>query len=771
MSKNILRKIIPASALALLSIPGVWAFDLKVTVIDEVTGQKSGDISLTAHNPKDLSLLRSADFIAADTTFLFKDLPDREVLVMWPEGLDMHSAPARPDMEELKIQAKIEQETQLKEVVVQGLSHYMTDDGQVYIPSKKERKGAFDASSLLSILAIPTLDVSPLSTDVKTSAGEPVEIFINYMPARAEEVSGLRPMEIEKVEVLDYPKDPRFRGAKHVVNYILTEYSYGGFTRLYGSQSFFADVRNYSLFSKMRYRAMTYDVSGGYGYTDLTHAGSSSEEEYRLTDVTVVKRTEPERVHNVSHTPYALFKATYQGSSSAIANYVGLSYRDNPVKRQRSVTTYTPAVVAGDWEESNGSGSNLTLLWNGDWNWSLPRAYTLMILPSVTYGDIRSDAITTGSEYRIVNDARDKNWDLDLRGILSRQFGQQLLSVTLWGRHINDKIKYSGTSASDVNTRYSHVALTLTGNLRFGKFWGYATVQGAWSRSETNGIVSHDGLSPNYYVTIGYNPDQRTRVNLTSSLSIWTAERSKLTQDLFLQTPLFAITGNPYLKNSRFNEVNASCTRFLSGALSISADVGYNRYSNVITETYERSEYDGHGIILRGYSNLPHIDRLKYGVSLSGRFLSNSLSGTLRVGGEYADRNTTTKRSMNSLNYSVDLNWLHGDWNLMGGYSSADKGLTDTGWQKTPQYYYLGAGWSPGDWHLQLFVTCPFSNSWVYQKSWIESSVYNSRNTSYYFGEHRRIVLSASWSISYGKKIEPQQDTRKPEEASSAILH
>ena len=770
MSKYLLKRLTAACALSFLSISRVSAFDLKVVVTDEVTGLKTGDLSLTAHDTKDLSLLGSADFVAADTTFLFRNLPDREVLVMWPEGVDMHSAPARPDMEVLNIKAKIEQETQLKEVVVQGLSRYMTDDGQVYIPSKQERKVARNATALLSLMAIPTLNIDALGGAVSTASGEGVSIYINYMEASAEEVSGLRPMEIEKVEVLDYPKDPRFAGAKHVINYILVEYVYGGFTRLYGDQSIFSDVGNYTLYSKLRYRAMTYDLSGGYGYNVSRHTGSSSEEEYRLTDMSVLRTIDPEHSLMRASAPRANFKATYQGSNSVIANTVGFSWRDTPVNRQRSVTSYTPAVVAGNREERDATNRNMSLSWRGNWQWYLPHSYTLIVNPGVTYGHIKSDSRTMGESYDIVNDAREKNWDFDLRAFLSRQFGQQFFTVGLWGRHINDAIEYSGTSASDMHTRYAHAVATLSGRLQFGKFWTYLYLQGSWARSETNGITSYDRVKPSYQVTLGYNPSRRTQLQLYSILYYTTPQTSDLTPDIFLQTPLFAITGNPYLGETSNNLVNASWTQFLSDIFTMSANVGYYRANNVLCETYDRSEYDGREIIVRSYANWPHMDKLDYGVSLSGRFLSNSLTGTVRVGGQYADRNTISKKSMNTFNYSANLNWMHGNWYVGASYQSSNKTLTETGWSKGLPMYYIGGGWGNGEWNVGVLVINPFTDGWVSSKMCIDSPVYHSLMTSYNWNSHRRIEISASWSISYGKKVDQRMDLNAPAEASSSIL-
>ncbi len=45
-------------------------------------------------------------------------------------------------------------------------------------------------------------------------------------------MQGLRTPDVKKVEYLEFPSDPRFRGARRVVNIIVHEYAYGGYTKL-----------------------------------------------------------------------------------------------------------------------------------------------------------------------------------------------------------------------------------------------------------------------------------------------------------------------------------------------------------------------------------------------------------------------------------------------------------------------------------------------------------------------------------------------------------
>lgn len=84
------------------------------------------------------------------------------------------------------------------------------------------------------------------------------------------------------MEYLDFPTDPRFQRAQHVVNFITHTYSYGGYTKLSGKEHFMIRSGEASVYSKFAYRRMEYDVmvSGDYDYN--SHIGSVSDETYRL---------------------------------------------------------------------------------------------------------------------------------------------------------------------------------------------------------------------------------------------------------------------------------------------------------------------------------------------------------------------------------------------------------------------------------------------------------------------------------------------------------
>lgn len=109
---------------------------------------------------------------------------------------------------------------ELGEVTVVADAQRTSATKTVYIPSVNQKSTASGGISLLSHMNIPQLSVNPIAETVKTVDNQGVRLFINYHPATDEDISGLNPVDVKRVEYLDFPVDPRFQRSQHVVNFI-----------------------------------------------------------------------------------------------------------------------------------------------------------------------------------------------------------------------------------------------------------------------------------------------------------------------------------------------------------------------------------------------------------------------------------------------------------------------------------------------------------------------------------------------------------------------
>lgn len=121
---------------------------------------------------------------------------------------------------------------ELDEIVVEASNQRTSSNISTYVPVARQKNADADAISLLSQMAIPQIEVDPIGQAVKTSSGQAVSIFIDFLPATPQDLQGMRTRDVKKVEYYLYPTDPRFQGARYVVNFVMQKYEWGGYTKV-----------------------------------------------------------------------------------------------------------------------------------------------------------------------------------------------------------------------------------------------------------------------------------------------------------------------------------------------------------------------------------------------------------------------------------------------------------------------------------------------------------------------------------------------------------
>lgn len=172
--------------------------------------------------------------------------------------------------------------TNLSEFIVEGRTQNIIKHGVEFIPSKKMKNSSVDATQLLINMQVPQLRITPSTKDIKTFTGQDVAFFINYQKASSDDLKGMRTKDVIRVEVLQFPDDPRFLGEINVVNFVINEYEYGGFTKAtFVMQTYEVEAPIGLLYSKFNYKNWRFNLSTMDGTTRSQKMPYFSEETFR----------------------------------------------------------------------------------------------------------------------------------------------------------------------------------------------------------------------------------------------------------------------------------------------------------------------------------------------------------------------------------------------------------------------------------------------------------------------------------------------------------
>ncbi|MDE6342563.1 MAG: hypothetical protein K2K93_09610, partial [Muribaculaceae bacterium] len=94
---------------------------------------------------------------------------------------------------------------ELNEVFVEARMQSASSNISTYIPTARQKNAAANAISLLSQMAIPQIEIDPISQAVKTTSGQGVSIFIDFLPVTTQDLQGMRTQDVKKVEYYLHP--------------------------------------------------------------------------------------------------------------------------------------------------------------------------------------------------------------------------------------------------------------------------------------------------------------------------------------------------------------------------------------------------------------------------------------------------------------------------------------------------------------------------------------------------------------------------------------
>ena len=665
----------------------------------------------------------------------------------------------------------------LQQVQVEGQMASAYSDRTVYLPSQRQKNAAQNAVDLLRQMAIPQIRINPIDNSVSDNTGGEVAIFFNYMPATQEDIVSLRTADVRRVEYLEFPTDPRFRGAQRAVNFILQEYEYGGYTKITADENFLVGLSSRAnIFSKFSYKRMTYDLFVAANNTNNHHDGYEVEGIYSLKDVdgidyTVNRYETADNVHSIQNQYPVTFRASYNSEKVQVRNTLGYSHSANPVQEQSGSLVYSPS--SGEdysFSRSNSSRSN-AFSYNGSYYFALPKDFSINVTPQFSHShnnNLLFYATSTASP--ILRIARENAYSYRLDAFLSKRLGHKhtLFLGMNGGTHIN-KLRYTGNAVYSDHFQNPFAYGQLCYKFQTNKVNLYADAGVIWEKTDINGIKNNDTY-PCVHISFRYTLNQENAFSSYFQFANNTPGIEAKASDMLRDNEYMYITGNPLLNNSRHISFNMAYTWLPSNMFKMSA---YGKYFGLFDRAITAYEpYDNGSAVLRTYINDGDYAQGEIGIAAILNLLNKSLQLYVSPTQRFYRSTGFFDKSFNPFQVTAQATYYLKQWYFQAYYQSAQKFMFEDSpvTYKSRNFYSISAGWANADWNIRLTANNIFNSQWDTANRYIQTPLYSEHRTTYGTNSHARLNLSVTYTFGYGKKVQRGNEVGEQSGASSAIM-
>ncbi len=665
----------------------------------------------------------------------------------------------------------------LNEVVVEARMQKTSATSTSYIPTGKQKNAAQNAIDLLQHMAIPQIRINPKDESVTDNMGGNVAIYINFLEASKEEMEGLRTADVRRVEYLEFPTDPRFRGAERVINIIVQEYAYGGYTKLTANENFLIGLSSrVNFFSKFTYKKMTYDLYAGLNNWDSHHMGKSTEGTYLLagndgTPYSITRKETLQDAHYKKNQYPVTFRATYNSKKVQIRNLLAFSHLNMPANDYSGELSYSPNTVNGYvFEQKNPNRSN-SLSYSGTYFFALPKNFSIDISPifNYTHSNDYTEYMAT-AQPDIYRHAKENAYYWRINAYLRKKFGKKhSIMVGGNGGDVINRLTYTGNDGF-TNRFHNAFAAGMLGYNFASKNTSVNIDAGfLWEGSDING-QKHNDIYPFTHISARYSLNPKNMLSAYFQYATNSPGISEKSSDILKDNELMYISGNPLLENSRHTTVYLNYTWLLSNAFSMNA---YGKFFGIYDRmllTY--APYQDGKTLLRTYINDGDYLNGEIGIAANCKLFNGKLQLYANPKQAFYKSTGMYSRTYHPFQITAQATLYLGSFYFRGYYDSPQKSM----FTASPRinhgtnFHSVTAGWANSNWNLRIMAANFFNKGWESAVNETVSPYYSEHQTLIGTTCHPRINLTATYTFGYGKHIKRGNEVGEQSGASSAIL-
>lgn len=662
----------------------------------------------------------------------------------------------------------------LNEVVVEANLQSVSATKSTYIPTSRQKNAAQTGTDLLSRMAIPQLSV--IGDNVSTAGGQSVSLFIDFLPASEQDIQAMRMADVKRVEYYDYPSDPRFQGATHVVNFIMQKYDYGGYFKVLGKETFVSNISQLSLFSKFQYKKMTYDIALGGYYSYGSHDYSNSYETYRLLQLdgtlNIIERNSVTTSAQYRRNYFwPTFKAVYQSDNITMENTLGANLDNYPKENSSGSISFIPADYPQTDFINDAHHKSNSLTYKGNWYFNLPYNNSITFRPYYSYSHNTQSSLyqeLQSTEYD--NGSTDDTHDFQANLQFQHSFGKygDLFGIFL-SNFISNRTNYFGTAQAFDRQKNLRLGPAVKYSYRTDKFYGLIAVGLNYDYSNFNDITEKSSVPlADLFLQYSFNDKNQMSAEFHHMSSM---PSSGYRSDVIIQSnPLMSYTGNPYLKPYKTYDVGLFYTMMPTKKFSFTAFAtmwtAIDRYAFL----YEPSS---EGILRSIGQPVGGYTQVYYGLNASLRLLNNSLILFGRFAPNFIHDGYPANTDKHFLNYWLQAQYFVKGWNFEFVYMSRtgqSDGPIPGSWTIDKDYYWATIGWGNQHWNIKGIIANIFRWNWKQGTKSFRSQYYDYTKEVFSQDYHAYFQVSLTYTFGFGKKIERGNEAEQQTGASSGIL-
>lgn len=665
----------------------------------------------------------------------------------------------------------------LQTINVEADKACLLSDKSIYRPTQRQKNASQTATDLLERMAIPQLNTRLGSSSVTTASGQPVSIYIDYVPASENDLKMMRMSDVKSVEYLEFPSDPRFQGNRHVVNFRMTRYEYGGYIKALGTESFIVNsgfVQANARFAKNR---MTYDIMGYGYYMANNHFGTDQTETFHLPqdngDVRSFQRkswTETSRYRSRNY--QTSFRALYSGDKITANSQIAVGLDDNPHDDNTGVVEYTDNPGARSSYSSIADSKAKYIRYNGFYFFALPKNNSLTASLNYSYSNtLQSSQYSETNIESIYNNAGDNTHKGNVSLNYNRSLGEKhSFTAHIRGLYEHNRTNYSGsvnaidnstTEFGQAGASYSFTDRRISASLGFGWNW-LATVL------NDNRAVSD---YPYIDTSLRFAPNKKNAFGAVFHYSVWPPSSNYKSENIIPISPFLWHTGNPLLKSHRSYDIGINYTLIPSDRFSLTIFASSWLVANRAAFVYEATP---EGIVRTIRQPIGNFSHHNLGINASSSLLDGKLHLSGQLAQLYVHNGLPYNINHNYISFYIQALYYVGNFNFAISYNSenaTDNYNSISGiWTKNKDAFILQAGWSNSSWNVRLTAQNLQRWNWRSSSDMMLSDHYSVNRCISNTSGHAFVQLSATYTFGFGKKVKQGDDISRQTGAYSGIL-